>query len=186
MLGGLTLLVSRAHDKKRKGGATMAKKKIDWLAIREEYISGRGSTTELAERYGVPLKTVKYHCTADGWVRLKEQVAQKASDDAVARAAGSVSGYRDRICAAAMRLLDRVEEYLGAADQAGRVMRSADILNVARALRDIKDVADVKAPGDLEEQAARIDKLRADAKRDDDGGEEIRVELTPETEEYAG
>lgn len=186
MLGGLTLLVSRAHDKKRKGGATMAKKKIDWLAIREEYISGRGSTTELAARYGVPLKTVKYHCTADGWVRLKEQVAQKASDDAVARAAGSVSGYRDRICAAAMRLLDRVEEYLGAADQAGRVMRSADILNVARALRDIKDVADVKAPGDLEEQAARIDKLRADAKRDDDGGEEIRVELTPETEEYAG
>lgn len=164
----------------------MAKKKIDWLAIREEYISGRGSTTELAARYGVPLKTVKYHCTADGWVRLKEQVAQKASDDAVARAAGSVSGYRDRICAAAMRLLDRVEEYLGAADQAGRVMRSADILNVARALRDIKDVADVKAPGDLEEQAARIDKLRADAKRDDDGGEEIRVELTPETEEYAG
>lgn len=186
MLGGLTLFVSRAHDKKRKGGATMAKKKIDWLAIREEYISGRGSTTELAARYGVPLKTVKYHCTADGWVRLKEQVAQKASDDAVARAAGSVSGYRDRICAAAMRLLDRVEEYLGAADQAGRVMRSADILNVARALRDIKDVADVKAPGDLEEQAARIDKLRADAKRDDDGGEEIRVELTPETEEYAG
>lgn len=186
MLGGLTLLVSRAHDKKRKGGATMAKKKIDWLAIREEYISGRGSTTELAARYGVPLKTVKYHCTADGWVRLKEQVAQKASDDAVARAAGSVSGYRDRICAAAMRLLDRVEEYLGAADQAGRVMRSADILNVARALRDIKDVADVKAPGDLEEQAARIDKLRADAKRDDDGGEEIRVELTPEAEEYAG
>lgn len=164
----------------------MAKKKIDWLAIREEYISGRGSTTELAARYGVPLKTVKYHCTADGWVRLKEQVAQKASDDAVARAAGSVSGYRDRICAAAMRLLDRVEEYLGAADQAGRVMRSADILNVARALRDIKDVADVKAPGDLEEQAARIDKLRADAKRDDDGDASVRVEMDSDVEELAG
>lgn len=164
----------------------MAKKKIDWLAIREEYISGRGSTTELAARYGVPLKTVKYHCTADGWVRLKEQVAQKASDDAVARAAGSVSGYRDRICAAAMRLLDRVEEYLGAADQAGRVMRSADILNVARALRDIKDVADVKAPGDLEEQAARIDKLRADARRDDAEDATVRVEMDGDVEELAG
>lgn len=164
----------------------MAKKKIDWLAIREEYISGRGSTTELAARYGVPLKTVKYHCTADGWVRLKEQVAQKASDDAVARAAGSVSGYRDRICAAAMRLLDRVEEYLGAADQAGRVMRSADILNVARALRDIKDVADVKAPGDLEEQAARIDKLRADARRDDEEDATVRVEMDDDIEELAG
>ena len=164
----------------------MAKKKVDWLAIREEYISGQGSTTELAARYDVPLKTMRYHCRADGWVRLKEQVAQKATDDAVERAAGSVSAYRDRICAAAMRLLDRVEEYLGAADQSGRVMRSADILNVARALRDIKDVADVRSPGDLEEQAARIDKLRADAKRDDDGGEEIRVELTPEAEEYAG
>lgn len=164
----------------------MAKKKIDWLAIREEYISGRGSTTELAARYGVPLKTVKYHCTADGWVRLKEQVAQKASDDAVARAAGSVSGYRDRICAAAMRLLDRVEEYLGAADQAGRVMRSADILNVARALRDIKDVADVKAPGDLEEQAARIDKLRADARRDDEEDATVRVEMDGDVEELAG
>lgn len=164
----------------------MAKKKIDWLAIREEYISGRGSTTELAARYGVPLKTVKYHCTADGWVRLKEQVAQKASDDAVARAAGSVSGYRDRICVAAMRLLDRVEEYLGAADQAGRVMRSADILNVARALRDIKDVADVKAPGDLEEQAARIDKLRADARRDDEEDATVRVEMDGDVEELAG
>ncbi len=172
--------------KSGKGGAAMTKKKIDWLAIREEYISGRGSTTELAARYGVPLKTVKYHCTADGWVRLKEQVAQKASDDAVARAAGSVSGYRDRICAAAMRLLDRVEEYLGAADQAGRVMRSADILNVARALRDIKDVADVKSAGDLEEQAARIDKLRADAKKDDDKDASVRVEMDGDIEELAG
>lgn len=164
----------------------MAKKKIDWLAIREEYISGQGSTTELAARYGVPLKTVKYHCTADGWVQLKEQVAQKASEDAVARVAGSVSGYRDRICAAAMRLLDRVEEYLGAADQAGRVMRSADILNVARALRDIKDVADVKSAGDLEEQAARIDKLRADAKRDDGKDTSVRVEMDEYVEELAG
>ena len=48
------------------------------------------------------------------------------------------------------------------------------------------DVADVRSPGDMAEQAARIDKLRADAKRDDDKGEEIRVELTPEAEEYAG
>ena len=164
----------------------MAKKKIDWLAIREEYISGHGSTTELAARYGVPLKTVKYHCTADGWVRLKDQVAQKASDDAVARAAGSVSGYRDRICAAAMRLLDRVEEYLGAADQAGRVMRSADILNVARALRDIKDVADVKSAGDLEEQAARIEKLRADAERDDVNDASVRGAMDEDVEELAG
>ena len=57
---------------------------------------------------------------------------------------------------------------------------------MARALRDIKDVADVKSAGDLEEQAARIEKLRADAKRDDGNAASVRVEMDEDVEELAG
>ena len=160
-------------------------KKVDWAAIRDDYLQHKGTQAQLAERYGVSAKTLAHHCIAEKWTAMRREADRAAAAEAVVTAAGSAIEYQTRIHKAAMQLLGRVEEYL-AASAGDRKLKSTDLLNLSRALQAIKDVADVRSPGDMAEQAARIDKLRADAKRDDDKGEEIRVELTPEAEEYAG
>lgn len=46
---------------------------VDWLAIRNDYISGGGSYRKLAEKYGVPLRTVAKHAKDEDWPKLKKE-----------------------------------------------------------------------------------------------------------------
>lgn len=45
----------------------------DWLAIRNDYISGGGSYRKLAEKYGVPLRTIAKHAKDEEWQKQKEE-----------------------------------------------------------------------------------------------------------------
>lgn len=44
----------------------------DWLTIRNDYINGGGSYRKLAEKYGVPLRTIAKHAKDENWTKQKE------------------------------------------------------------------------------------------------------------------
>lgn len=46
---------------------------VDWLAIRNDYINGGGSYRKLAEKYGVPLRTIAKHAKDEDWQTAREE-----------------------------------------------------------------------------------------------------------------
>lgn len=55
----------------------------DWGEIKNAYITGKESLKELAEKYGIPLRTIKDRSSKERWVeerkKFRTEVAQKAS-----------------------------------------------------------------------------------------------------------
>ena len=55
---------------------------------------------------------------------------------------------------------------------------------IAATVKDIKDVLDIKTPEDLEEQKTRIEKLRAEIKKDDAEAKAVSVVFKGADEEW--
>ena len=55
----------------------------DWGEIKNAYITGKESLNKLAERYEIPLRTIKDRSRKENWVeerkKFRTEVAQKAS-----------------------------------------------------------------------------------------------------------
>ena len=64
---------------------------VDWLTIRNDYISGGGSYRKLAEKYGVPFSVLKDKAVSEKWkdakdehkLKVRTKVEQKLVDIAV-------------------------------------------------------------------------------------------------------
>ena len=87
---------------------------VDWLAIRNDYINGGGSYRKLAEKYGVPLRTIAMRGKDEKWpeVRIEQQnriateLQQKTADAIVkkeVKRAERMMGIHDH-------LLDKLEQ----------------------------------------------------------------------------
>lgn len=55
----------------------MANEKVDWAAMRAEYISSRVSYRELAEKYGVSSAMVCKKAKKEKWVELRKKAGEK-------------------------------------------------------------------------------------------------------------
>lgn len=132
---------------------------MDWSKIRKDYIAGKGSYRELAEKYKVPIKTLSRRGKSEGWPELRKQSGHKAATktvDTIAEANGDVGV---QLQGAAAALIGKAMEGIQAIDPENAKALKA----YSGVLRDLKDVLDVRSKLDLEEQAARIEKLRREA-----------------------
>lgn len=150
----------------------------DWAVIRDDYVTGALTYDKIAEKYGVSLAQVKVHGGSEHWVQLREEFHAKslpAVMDAAAAARGQMAG---RIYDAAGKALDKVAALLPVTDS-GKELRA-----LTAALKDIRDILDLRSSEDLEEQRARIAKLRREAEADDGADREISVSMQG-LEDYA-
>lgn len=145
---------------------------MDWNKIRKDYIAGKGSYRELAKKYGVPFRTLSDRAIAEKWVDLRKQARNKTvtkTVDTVAQANGDVGV---QLQGAAVALIGKAMEGIQAIDPENAKALKA----YSGVLRDLKDVLDVRSKLDMEEQAARIEKLRREAQEDrEDRTREVSV-----------
>ena len=59
-----------------------SEKRIDWNAIRAEYIGGGISQRKLAKKYGVSDTTLMKKANAEGWHKLREKAESKSTAQA--------------------------------------------------------------------------------------------------------
>ena len=137
---------------------------MDWNKIKAEYIAGGTSYRKLAEKYGVKFSNLKNVAIKEGWTHLKEQTKNKADTKIVNSVANDISKNAIKINDVADKLLDKILVLLN--DEAVE-LGSQSIKNLTSSLKDIKNIKDVKSEIDLEEQQARIDKLRKDTENND-------------------
>jgi len=129
---------------------------------------------ELAADLGVSLRTVSRHAVADGWAEAREQFVKDTSTRSLQRATDQKVKENTRIYDITELLLDRIEELAEAA------VGPASIGALTRALKDVRDIRGEKSKLDLEEQRARIEKLRHDVEADKPRTQRIEIVGLPE------
>ena len=85
-------------------------KRVDWTAIKAEYIAGGIGQRKLAQKYGVPYPTLRGHSESEGWVAEREKAKRKAiakSTQKVAESAASNAVIAQRIREKLLKRLER-------------------------------------------------------------------------------
>lgn len=147
---------------------------MDWNKIRKDYIAGKGSYRELAKKYGVPFRTLSDRGRAGNWVALREQARDKTVTKTVETVAEANGDVGVQLQGAAVALIGKAMEGIQAIDPENAKALKA----YSGVLRDLKDVLDVRSKLDMDEQAARIEKLRRENARDEEAGKAQEIEIT--------
>lgn len=151
----------------------------DWRKLKREYISSTITTRELAKKYNVPYSSLAKKSAEEKWAALRKQAEKKAEALVVEKAAEKNSSVESSLQDAALMLLEKAMEGIQAVEKED----SAGMRAYGLVLKSIMDVLNIRTKADMEEQAARIAKLRREAAAEE-SGKEIAVELG-EVNKYA-
>lgn len=153
---------------------------MDWKRIKAEYIAGGTSLRKLAEKYNVSFSTIQKRSMEEKWGELRKKSRRKTEEKIIDSVSSMEADKAVNIIDVADKLVEKIYEMLSA-----DVTNAQSIKNLTSALRDLKEIKGYKSAKDLEEQDARIAKLRKEAERDDDSGvTEIEVVFKAGEEEW--
>lgn len=144
---------------------------VDWQAIKQEYITDPNTSyRRLAEKYGVSRVQIGNVGSEEGWVELRRKHLDKTLTKTI-NALGTAQAQRAaRLQTVADKLLGKIEAAVDSFDMEVLFMDKQALRQITGALKDIKDIQMIKSDADLREQEARIEKLRREAEREDQGG----------------
>lgn len=143
---------------------------VEWKKIKAEYIAGGTSYRKLAEKYGVSFNTLKTRAKEERWYELRQQKDHKTTTKIVESLSDKDAEKAVDIIDVADKLLGKITELMDT-----MVIDTQSFKQLTSALKDLKEIKGYKSAKDLEEQDARINKLRKEAEREDDTTNEIEI-----------
>ena len=175
---------------------------VDWEKIKLDYITQNISYSQLAEKYGLNKTTIAKRAGAEKWVQLRKEQANKVLSKTTDKIAKKRADKYARIDDLADQLLEKLEKAVGELDLSitqvtvrkgnkdnytmkkelkaapGGTVDQKALRNLTAALKDLREVKDIKGTLDRKEQQARIDNLRrqADQDKDTDTGAVLIIE----------
>ena len=140
---------------------------MDWAAIKKEYITTNISQRALSRKHGISARSITDRSKREGWVDLRRQNFDKTVAKTIERASDIAAEVNARLYKSANKALDRLDGMLD--------REEGSIKEITGALKDLKVVLDAKSEADMEEQRARIEKLRKEAQTETEQKTEITV-----------
>jgi hypothetical protein len=153
----------------------------DWNEIKKEYISTKTSYRKLGKKYGVSVTTLQRISAKENWIGLRQQTENKMETKLIDKVADEKSRVRSNISRVADKLIGKLEDSIDAL----KVIDGSTIKSYTSALKDLKDISELKSDIDLREQEARIEKLRKDAEKEEKDSEITIIIGDDETEDYS-
>jgi cob(I)alamin adenosyltransferase len=157
----------------------------DWRKIKTEYITTDTSYRKLGLKYGVHYQTICRRAKEEGWIEQREhhenKVVTKTLDKISEKQSSSAELMQDTANALLQMIADGIEKF----DTDTLLADRQALRGITGALKDLKDVLSLKSDADLEEQKARIAKLRKEAEEGDAAPPEIKVSIVGGADEYA-
>lgn len=166
----------------------------DWGEIEKDYLESDLSYSQLAKKYGVSISSLKKAASRQGWAKKKSEMPNPKAERAETALAkvepvkmepgNGTNGAIDRVLereADRQRfqrivdgMLDRVEEAICAIDPHD----AGSIKLLTGALKDLRDLKHLnRTELDIEEQRARIEKLKMEVQYHDVSSEQVIVEF---------
>ena len=152
----------------------------DWAKIEAEYITTDTSYRKLAEKYNVDQATIARKAKKEDWVSKRQQHISTTQAKVLAADAQQKVDRASRLKNVADKLLDRVEDIV----EYDQHLTASAIKNLSDALKNIKEAQMIRTAEDIEEQQARIAKLKKEV-QDDDKSKTITVTLEGDLSRYA-
>jgi tRNA-dihydrouridine synthase len=152
----------------------------DWAKIEAEYITTDTSYRKLADKYNVDQATIARKAKKEDWVSKRQHHISTTQAKVLAADAQQKVDRASRLKSVADKLLDRVEDIV---EYDQRLTASA-IKNLSDALKNIKEAQMIRTAEDIEEQQARIAKLKKEV-QDEDKSKAITVVLEGDLSKYA-
>ena len=150
----------------------------DFKRIKAEYIRGGTSYRKLAAKYGVSLSSVTRRAIGEKWADLRKQSETKANAKIVESVASRSAKRAEMFDSIADKLLkmisDGIDDGSLAVAVAGRGYR-----DITGALKDLREIKGLKAELDMQEQIARIEKLRRESTTEEETDGRFGVLLLP-------
>ena len=158
---------------------------VDWKKIKAEYIAGGTSYRKLAEKYKIPFGTLKRVALKEKWSDLREQCKQKSATKIVEIESDKQAERMRRLLTVSDMLLDAVEESVKAFTTGELAVEKGVLKSLSGAIKDIKDIQNIKSQLDIEEQRARIAILKKQAESDDKEVAPITVVMADDASGYS-
>ena len=154
----------------------------DWAKIKTEYISAskKVSYRKLAKKYGVPESSLFAKASEEQWVEQREQFQSKT----IAKSLDAISNATADRAVALMEAADLLLERTISGITAYRELPATAAKNYSDALKNIKEIHMIRSTEDIEEQQARIAKLKKEV-QDEDKSKAITVVLEGDLSKYA-
>ena len=153
----------------------------DWKKIKAEYIRGGVSYRKLADKYGVSFSTLRKVASKENWTDLRNKAGAKTDTKIVESVASQEAKRVDGIQTLADLLLDKIKQGV----ESGYLITDAQsIRQVTASVKDLRDIKGMKSELDMQEQMARIDKLRKEAQIENES-KDIRVVIEGALDDYA-
>lgn len=141
---------------------------MDWKQLKREYIAGGTSYRKLAAKYNANLSVLKRIAHEEDWVGLREQCKAKAATKIVEIESDKQAERMKRLLTVSDKLLEAVEVAVDQFQTGDLVADRGVLKSLSSAIKDIKDIQNLKTSLDIEEQKARIAILKKQAERDED------------------
>lgn len=149
---------------------------MDWSKVKKEYLKGNTSYRKLAEKYGVSFSTLQKVAAKENWAELRKKTEEKAATKIVEALSDKEADRARRLLSLSDRLLDRIEQMVEELTTAEVVMDRTCLKQITGALLDLQKIQGSKDALDIEEQRARIAKLKKEAE-DEDKATEFVIEI---------
>ena len=148
----------------------------DWQAIKTEYITTKTSYRKLAEKYGVHYKTIADKGKKEKWEELRSQFAHKTLTKTIDKVSTSQADRAAKLIGVSDLLLDKVKDLLE--NNPGVLADTQAMKHISGVLKDCKEIQGIKSDKDLEEQDARIAKLRREAEKDEKQDRDVTITIS--------
>ncbi len=135
----------------------------DWQKIKTEYITTDTSYRKLAQKHGVHYNAIANRAKQEDWISQRNQFCDRTVTKTVTAISDKQVDRATRLNTVADKLLDKVEEYF----ETDLPITAAALKNLSDALRNIKETQMIRTEEDVEEQKARIAKLRKEAEKEE-------------------
>lgn len=152
----------------------------NWKKIKAEYIRGGTSYSKLAEKYGVSLSTLTKHGMREKWADLKNDTRKKAEAKMSESVANQEAKREDSFQSLADKLLQHISNNIDVLASSATAVR-----DITAALKNLRDIKGLKSELDMQEQIARIEKLRKDAQEDDNKDTTVIVQFEDDISKWS-
>ena len=146
---------------------------MDFSKLKKEYLKGGTSYRKLAEKYGVPFGTLRKVAAKEKWTELRDKTRDKTDTKTIEAISEKEAERAKRLLTISDRLLDRIEGMVEELTTGEVLMDRTTLKQITGALLDINKLQGNRDALDIEEQKARIAKLRKEAEEEDKTNEVV-------------
>ena len=157
----------------------------DWEKIEAEYVTGNISYRELCDKYGISYNALSLQASKKKWTAKRKDHRAKMVSKSIKKIEEKGIAYKNTLYELASSMANKLKDIINERSIEDFVAMGLKPRDITSAIKDIEDILHIKSERDLEEQIARIEKLRKDAEGDGSNKKEIKITIAGELDEYS-